>query len=123
MSITRKRFLEAATGGTILLILQACGGGGDSTYGGGQGVSSPQSCGASGSAISGNHGHQLTIPLADLDSTVDKTYDIQGTAGHDHQITLTAAQLQMLKAGQTVTVGSTTTLSHAHNVTTGCTTG
>ena len=123
MSITRKRFLEAAAGGTILLILQACGGGGDSAPAGGGGGSSPQSCGAGDAAISGNHGHQVTIPLADLDSTVDKTYDIQGTASHDHQITLTVAQLQMLKAGQTVTVGSTTTLSHAHNVTTGCTMG
>ena len=124
MSITRKRFLEAATGGTILLILQACGGGGDSSpTGGGGGGGSPQSCGASGTGISGNHGHSVTILVADLDSPTDKTYDIQGSASHDHQITLTVAQLQMLKAGQTVTVGSTTTLSHAHNVTTGCTMG
>ena len=62
-------------------------------------------------------------PVADLDSTVDKTCDIQGTASHDHTIALTVAQLQMLKEGQMVTVGSTTRLDHAHDVTTGCAMG
>lgn len=120
MLMTRKGFLGAATGGTILLFLQACGGGSDSGSSSGGPSASNTSCGASGAAISGNHGHVLSIPVADLDSTVDRTYDIQGTASHTHAITLTVAQLQMLRAGQAVTVTSTTTLDHAHNVATGC---
>lgn len=123
VTLTRKQFLGAASGGTLLLLLQACGGGGSgysatpAPTGSSSGITS---CGASGSAIAGNHGHMLAIPLADLDSTTDKTYSIQGTANHDHQITLTVAQLQSLKAGQPVVVTSTTTLSHNHDVTNTC---
>lgn len=131
MMLTRKGFLGAAAGGTLLLLLQACGGGGDDgasgkdTGGaaggtGGSAAPSEQSCGANGSAIASNHGHSVTIPVADLDSTSDKTYSIQGAASHDHQITLTVAQLQALKAGKEVTVTSTTTFSHEHGVTTSC---
>jgi hypothetical protein len=60
------------------------------------------------------------IPASDLDSTVDMTYSIHGTATHDHTVTFTTAQLQMLKAGQEVTVTSTETLAHNHNVTASC---
>ena len=123
MSMTRKGFLEAAGGGAMLLILQACGGGGDSSTGTGTGTGTggpTMACGATGAAIAGNHGHQVTIPVADLDSTVDVTYNIQGTASHNHVITLTVAQLQMLKEGQDVTVGSSVTLDHAHEVTSNC---
>ena len=123
MSMTRKGFLEAAGGGAMLLILQACGGGGDSSTGTGTGTGTggpTMACGAAGTAISGNHGHEITIPVADLDSTVAMTYNIQGTASHNHMITITVAQLQMLKEGQAVTVGSSVTLDHAHNVTSNC---
>jgi plastocyanin len=77
-------------------------------------------CGSSGAAIAGNHGHVLVIPASDLDSTVDKTYSILGMATHDHSVTFTPAQLQMLKAGQEVTVTSTETLAHDHNVRASC---
>jgi hypothetical protein len=120
MSMTRKGFLGAATGGTILLILQACGGGGSDSTPSGSGGQQGMQCGSSGAAISGNHGHALEIPAADLDSTTDMSYSIQGTASHTHTIVLTVAQLQMLKAGQAVTVASSTTLSHNHNVTATC---
>jgi hypothetical protein len=80
-------------------------------------------CGASGAAIAGNHGHQVTIAVADLDSTVDMTYNIQGAASHNHVVTLTVAQLQKLKGGQAVTVGSSVTLDHSHEVTSSCVNG
>ena len=117
MSMTRKDFLEIAGSSTVLLFLQACGGGGsDSPAPAPQG----QSCGSTGSAIAGNHGHALTIARADLDSTVNMTYDITGSAGHPHSVTFTPAQLQALKAGQNVQVTSTNNAAHDHVVTANC---
>jgi len=118
MNITRKRFLGAVGSGTVVLWLQGCGGGGGGY--GDDGNDPPQSCGASGTAIAGNHGHVLTIAEADLNSVTDKTYSIQGSAGHDHTVTLTAAQLASLKAGHSVAVTSTTTSAHMHVVTANC---
>jgi hypothetical protein len=115
MNITRKRFLGAVGTGTVVLWLQGCGGGG-----GDDGDDPPQSCGASGASIAGNHGHSLTIAEADLTSAIDKTYSIQGSAGHDHTVTFTAAQLASLRSGQSVVVNSTTASSHMHAVTAAC---
>ena len=82
-------------------------------------------CGSSGAQISGNHGHVLTVPTADLDSATAMTYSIMGAATHDHMVTLTPAELAQLKAGQSVTVTSTVTNasgfgSHSHGVTVSC---
>jgi hypothetical protein len=118
LTITRKRFLGAAAGGTVLLLLQACGGGG---YGASEPASdSTRDCGSSGATISGNHGHALTIATADLDSKVDKTYSILGLSDHDHAVTFTPAQLQMLKASQSVTVTSSRANEHNHEVSATC---
>lgn len=76
-------------------------------------------CGAAGPEIAGNHGHELVIPAADLDSATDKTYSIKGTSVHDHMVTFTVAQLGMLKAKMPVTVTSTETI-HTHSVTAVC---
>lgn len=115
MRLTRKRFLGVAAGGSAGLLLGACGGGG---YGGGGTPTS--SCGAS---IAGNHGHNVPILVADLDSTSDRTYDIRGTAAHTHGITLSTAQLAQLKAGMTVNVTSTPgdTDNHTHAISLACT--
>lgn len=118
MGLNRKQFLGAVGSGSVVLWLQACGGGG-SGYGDGGGGGA-QSCGASGTAIAGNHGHSLTIPEADLSSSTDKTYNIMGSASHDHTVTFTAMQLAQLKAGQSVVVSSSVTSSHQHEVTARC---
>jgi hypothetical protein len=131
MSMTRKRFLESMSGGTAVLLLQSCGGGG---YGGsgsggmgyGGGMPMPaSSCGSSGTQISGNHGHLLTVASADLDSMTAKLYGIMAMATHDHTVTLTVAQLTQLKAGQSVTVTSSPTDAppfglHSHDVIVSC---
>jgi hypothetical protein len=71
--------------------------------------------------ITGNHGHALPIPSGDVDSPVDKVYGIQGTADHNHQITLTAAQLAQIKSKAAVTVTSTAGGDgHTHMVTVNC---
>ena len=82
----------------------------------------PATCasGASASAITGNHGHSLLIPKADLAAGVAKTYSIQGTASHAHQVSISAAQLATLKAGQSISVTSSLVFAHVHTVTVRC---
>src|SRR5499427_7420341 len=126
MDKTRRKLLFASAGCTALAVaLASCGGSGGG-YGGG-GAPTPtmyppppgtQSC--HDTLITGNHGHSVTIPAADLDSTVDKTYNIQGTASHNHTITLTPAQLQDIKAMRAESVMSSTDFAHSHEVTVNC---
>ncbi len=137
MSITRKQFLGSVTGGTVTLLIQACGGGaalpeglvllgggtnGDGTNDNPEPVST---CGSSGSEITGNHGHLLTVPTPDLTSTTAITYGIIGSATHDHSLTLSPDDLAQLNSGGAVTVVSSVTDaptfgSHSHGVTVTC---
>lgn len=121
MGIKRNEFCGALLGGSALLILQGCGGGG-SDYGSAPAPAPAPGtqCGASGNAIAGNHGHVLTINRADLDATTPQTYHIMGSAGHDHSVTFNVTQLGQLKAGMSVTVTSTQTNVHMHDVTATC---
>lgn len=114
--ITRKAFLHQLAGGGMALGLAACGGGTDPPV-----VES--TCG--GNDITANHGHTLTVPRADLDSTTPRTYSIGGAAVHDHLVTISVAQFAQLRAGQAVVVTSTEALfqgltPHAHDVTVRC---
>jgi hypothetical protein len=52
--------------------------------------------------ISGNHGHTLAIPMADITAGVEKIYNARGTAAHDHFVQVTAADFTTLKSGGTV---------------------
>ena len=118
MKVTRREFVQGLAAGATVLSLQACGGGGESGSGG-FGLS------CSATLITLNHGHALTIPSADLDSASPVTYSIQGTADHNHQITLSVKQLKDLKAGNGVFVTSTSTTTvangaHTHDVTSRC---
>jgi hypothetical protein len=109
-AMTRKAFCARLMGGSVVLWIQACGGGGDSG----------PTAGCT-DTIAANHGHVLTIAKTDLDSPTDKVYDIQGSAVHNHTVTLTVAQLRTLKAGTNVTVTSSTTAAHEHSVSILCT--
>lgn len=72
------------------------------------------------SAISSNHGHSLTVSTADVQSGVERTYTIQGTSGHNHDVTITAANFTTLSSGQTIQVTSTSGNGHTHAVTVSC---
>jgi hypothetical protein len=77
------------------------------------------SCGAT--AITGNHGHALTIPAADVNSPIDIVYSIMGAADHNHFVTLTAAQLAQIKGKTSATTMSTMAADgHTHLVTVNC---
>ncbi len=82
--------------------------------------SGPFMCGMVNSTIGSNHGHVLTVPLADVTAAADRTYDITGAGGHAHNVTVTAAQFGMLQAGMTVTTNSTIGAAHGHMVTVTC---
>lgn len=113
--ITRKLFLRQMGGGCLTLVLAGCGGGGDD-------ANQPQPSGACSKFVfTGNHGHTLEIPAADLNSLTDKTYSVQGSATHDHPFTLTAANLARLKAGQAIVVVTTGVVeAHSHDVSGTC---
>jgi len=118
MSITRKMFLVQLAGGAWALGGAGCGGGGDAPA---PAPPPPPQGGGCVATIAGNHGHVLAIPAADLNSAVAMTYDIAGSADHTHSVTFSAAQLAQLKAGSTVSVTTTTTLSHNHAISEQCT--
>jgi hypothetical protein len=116
MSIMRREVCEALAAGTVLLLVQGCGGGGGD-------ATPPRSagCGAGGADISLNHGHVLVIFSSDLDSIVDMTYSIRGSSDHDHTVTLSVPQLQQLKAGGSVTATASVSAAHSHVATVACT--
>jgi hypothetical protein len=102
----------------LVVILAACGG---DDGGSGQPIDAPAPmCTTPTNNIAGNHGHVLTVTLADVDAAADKTYDIMGTATHTHAVTITAAQFADIKAGETRTFTSTSAGGHSHQVTVMC---
>ena len=72
------------------------------------------------SSIGSNHGHTLTVSKADVASGAAKTYSIQGSSGHDHSVTLTAANFTNLQNNTSITVTSSNDDSHTHSVTVSC---
>ncbi|MDC3953050.1 hypothetical protein [Polyangium jinanense] len=66
--------------------------------------------------IGRNHGHAFTITIADVLAGVDKTFDLTGTSGHRHTITVTAADFKKIGAGQIVRLASTREGGHIHRL-------
>ena len=133
--IDRKGFLKlalvlAGTGVGVVSLL-ACGGeggkggSGGSNGGGSGGASGGNACDSNEpmEAIADNHPagpHALTVSPADVAAGANKTYSIQGSSGHDHSITISAAQFSMLKAGASITTLSTSGGGHTHSVSVAC---
>jgi len=114
MGVTRKAFLLQLAGGGW--ILAGCGSGGDAAAP--TPVTPP--AGSCAATIAGNHGHVLAIAATDLDSLVDIPYDIHGSADHTHSVVFTAAMLASLKAGNSVSATTSTTLAHSHAISERC---
>jgi hypothetical protein len=72
--------------------------------------------------IGTNHGHAFAMAVTkeDVIAGVNKTYNIQGTSGHPHTVTVTAAMFTMLQQNMQVTVKSSFDASHDHDVTIRC---
>jgi hypothetical protein len=126
MAITWKQFCFGLGCGVMVAWLGSCGGDGakDATAL----VTTPASIplavpSCHDTAIAGNHGHELSIPSADLNATVTRTYDITGTGDHSHIVSLTATQLGLLKAGASLTItsgNSSNTPTHTHQISVAC---
>ena len=118
MDITRKAFCEGLAAGSVLLLLQACGGG-DGGSSSGPGFSGA-ACSATGAAIANNHPQPHALQIVNANDLVSgKPFDIQGQADHNHTVTFSDAQVTQLKAKQAVTVMSTVN-GHSHAVTVTC---
>ena len=72
------------------------------------------------SAIGSNHGHALSIPLAEALAGVAKSYNIKGASGHPHTVAVSVAQFKQLGAGAVLTIQSTVDAGHKHAVKISC---
>ena len=70
--------------------------------------------------IGSNHGHILVVPKEDVSAGLAKSYDISGTAGHAHQVSLSPSDFASLKGNQGLQVTSTPGVGHTHPVTIVC---
>lgn len=71
------------------------------------------------SSIGSNHGHTLSVSAADVNAGIEKTYGIQGSSTHNHQVTVTANHFATLAGNQSVSITSTAA-GHTHSVTISC---
>jgi hypothetical protein len=83
------------------------------------------------STVNEGHTHSVCVPTADMTSppATGATYTSSNDGSHTHRITMTAQQLSMVAAGQSVLVTSTsdvdpkTGVAHTHDWTIAKTTG
>jgi hypothetical protein len=116
--MNRKEFLQSLLGlGVGASALAACG-----SDDGGKDAQGAANCLLNGTnaQVGTNHGHAISVSVADLNAGADKTYDITGSSPHAHSVTITAAMFTMLKANTSITVTSTSGGGHTHTVTVGC---
>ena len=71
--------------------------------------------------IGNNHGHDLTVSKNDVEVGTAKTYNIAGSASHDHQVTISEANFASLKNTNTaIQVTSSSDDGHTHSVSVSC---
>lgn len=97
---------------------------GDNGGGGGGGGTLEPDCLNAGTTVSigTNHGHSLVVPKQDVAAGVEEIYNITGSAGHVHTVTLTPTHFASLAANQQIVVTSSPAdgVGHTHNVTVSC---
>ena len=116
--ITRKEFLQASVATLVAATIGACGSEDDEDDGGvGDGCTSTASAN-----IGSNHGHSLSIPAGDINDGAGQDYDIEGTAGHSHTVSLSDDDMMRIAAGDNVSVTSSAGGgdAHSHAVTVSC---
>ena len=118
-TVTRREFtLEAALAllaGCVITISDACGGSKSTTD------STPPPTDITGT-VSANHGHVAVVTAAQITATNAVALSIQGTAAHNHTLSLSQADLQTLKNRQPISRDSSSDVSatfgpHLHTVT------
>ncbi|MCL5244208.1 hypothetical protein M4I21_00195 [Cellulophaga sp. 20_2_10] len=71
--------------------------------------------------VVGNHGHALDVTKQDIINGTTKTYNLEGSAGHMHMLTITTENFTSLKTNNAITIATSTNAGHAHAITIGCT--
>jgi hypothetical protein len=110
--MNRRQFLLRIGGTTVavpaVLVMTSCGGGGEGT---------PDAREEFSVSSSGNdHVHQILIECADLDAGDAVTYTSSSAQAHTHNVMLTAAEVDMVAGGQTVTKMTTTPHTHTWTI-------
>jgi hypothetical protein len=75
-----------------------------------------ESCDRLSARIGRNHGHAFPIVAADVFAGVEKTYDISGSSGHRHLVTVTANDFAAVRRGEFVRLASTKEGGHIHRL-------
>ena len=111
MDLTRRELLATAATAAATVIA-ACGGDDDAPAI----DAAPANCLANGTraVISYNHGHDLTVPAADISAGSAHSYDITGSADHSHSVSISADQMTTLADNRPVQVTSSSTAGHTH---------
>jgi hypothetical protein len=121
-TVTRREFtLEAALAllaGCVITISDACG---DSKSTTNPSPAPPAPTDITGT-VSANHGHVAVVTAAQITAANAVALSIQGTAAHNHTLSLSQADLQTLKNRQPVSKDSSSDVSatfglHLHTVT------
>jgi hypothetical protein len=101
----------------------AGGTGGNGNVTGGNGGGGHCTSGSVDAEIGPNHGHTLTVPLADVTAGQTKSYMLTTGNGHTHMVEVTAERFGTLKASGTVTglVSVADSTGHTHTVALTCT--
>ncbi len=124
-TLDRRKFTLATAmamlAGVAITITEACGSSYNSPTSsggtGGTGGSTGTATGDKTGTISNNHGHVAVITAAQLNAGGDLVLNIQGTATHNHTVSLTGADLSSIAAGTKVAHDSSTDFGHSHTVT------
>jgi hypothetical protein len=123
-NISRREFSVAAALAAlsgVAITISACGGGGGGSptspstpppTGGGGGTTGDKT-----GVVGSNHGHRAVITAAQLTAAAEVALDIRGDSDHPHSVTLAAAEVTSIAAGQRVSKESSTDASHSHTVT------
>jgi hypothetical protein len=108
-----------ALAGVVITVSGCGGGGGGDASPSSPGTPPPAPAGSSDESgtISGNHGHSAVVTGAQLVAGSAVQLDIRGSADHTHLVTLSAAAIQAIQAGQPAVTDSTGTDGHLHTVT------
>jgi hypothetical protein len=122
---SRRKFLGTLSGALVAgLVVQIIGcTGNDPVSSGSPGPGSGGDCALGKAAadrsgsISANHGHVAVVTQAVQDAGVAHQLSIEGSAGHDHIVSLTEADIAALKAGSQVAKTSSNVGGHTHTVT------
>jgi hypothetical protein len=111
MDLTRRELLATAASAAATVIA-ACGGDDDAPAIDAR----PVNCLANGTraVISYNHGHELTVPAADISGGSQHSYDITGSADHSHSVSISADQMTTLAGNRPIQVTSSAGDGHTH---------